>query len=68
MKVTYKEIRAITKILGYNIEHILNKMSCIEFLEQEGFVLNRLNAKEWDLEFQSPQAELLFAIKHSEHL
>ena len=68
MRVSYKEIKHITKRLGYNSEHVHNNVSCIDFLEQEGFVLNTINGREWDLEFESPQAELMFAIKYSDVL
>ena len=69
MKVTYREIKIIAHLLGYDgINHPLRNITSISFLEQEGLTLTRIGPQEWDMEFESPQAELLFVIKHSEHL
>lgn len=67
MKVAYKEILIIVEILGYDKDaHFL--MSSFDFLELQGFKLTRINFQEWDIEFESPQAELMFAIKYGEYL
>lgn len=67
MKITYQEILNIALLLGYDKDkHYL--MSSLDFLELQGFKITRPTLTEWDLEFESPQHELLFAIKYSDVL
>lgn len=67
MKVSYNEIINIAAMLGYDRD-VHNLISSLDFLIQEGFEIKKIIDGEWDLEFESPRAELLFRIKHSEVL
>lgn len=66
MKVAYEKIKIIALRLGYNVE--VHRITCFDFLVRQGFIINRIIDGEWYLEFESPQHELLFAIKYSDVL
>lgn len=66
MKVAYEKIKTIALILGYDVK--VHRITCFDFLVRQGFIIYKIYDGVWYLEFQSPQHELLFAIKYSDVL
>ena len=66
---SFNELKHICNKLGYDgpDDDSWGRIHRHRFLEQQGLVITKTNVG-WDLEFKSPQAELMFALKHSEHL
>ena len=64
---SFNELKQLCVMLGYDgpTDDCWGRIHRHKFLEQQGFVITKGKVG-WDLNFKSPQAELMFSIKYSD--